>query len=141
MKTIKIIAEGGYQLPFNSSNRIKRHPTSTHKKFGYPYAIDWDMPTGTPILAARSGKVVKTESRFNTYGGEKRRKKGNGIIIEHDNNEVSRYWHIKWRGVKVKKGQKVKTGQIIGYSGQTGFASFPHLHFDVYKKVNVKVSM
>jgi len=127
-----------YSLPFRPNKKIKKHITPTHKKYNYPYAIDWAMPIGTPILAARGGTVTERESRFNVHGGEKFINRGNGLRIKHIDGECSTYWHFKWRGIVVKRGQRVRRGQLIGYSGQTGFATYPHLHFDVYKTVNGK---
>ncbi|GAI44935.1 unnamed protein product, partial [marine sediment metagenome] len=117
---------------------IERRPAPSHKNLDCPNCIDWAMPIGTPILAARDGKVEETESRFNTHGGQEFVNKTNYIVIEHDNNESSVYVHLKYRGLEVKTGQQLKAGQIIGYSGQTGFAGYPHLHFGVYKKVDRK---
>ena len=127
-----------YSLPFRPNKNIRRHSAPTHKKYNYPHAIDWAMPVGTPILAARGGTVVERESRFNRWGGEKEIYHGNGIRILHSDGECSTYWHFRWRGIKVKRGQRVRAGQMIGYSGQTGFALYPHLHFAVYKTVGEK---
>ena len=60
----KIISKGEYQLPFQPNKKIKRRTASVHKKYGNPHAIDWAMPIGTSVLAARDGKVVKTESDY-----------------------------------------------------------------------------
>ena len=57
-----------YSLPFKPGHKIRKHAAPSHKKMGYPYAIDWAMPIGTPILAIGNGIVRKTESRFNSYG-------------------------------------------------------------------------
>ena len=100
-------------------------------------AIDFAIPKGTEILSASDGIVVlaKDESR---YGGNNRRylklKYLNSIIIRHRNNEFSEYSHLKYKGALVKKGQKVKAGEVIGYSGNTGYTTEPHLHFHVCTK-------
>jgi len=131
------ISEGIYQLPFKSNDKVKRTTAPSHTKYRpyYPYAIDWYMPEGTPIYAARGGVIMLREARYNTFGGIKFIEKGNYVEILHENKEVSLYGHFKWRGVTVKKGEYVKKGQLIGYSGQTGFALYPHLHFAVYKDI------
>lgn len=136
MNLENLISEGKYRLPFKPFKDIIQCPAPSHKKFGDIHCIDWGMPIGTPIYAARAGKIRRKESRYNTHGGEECREIGNGVEIYHDNNEVSVYAHLMWRGVVVKKGQKVKAGQLIGYSGQTGFATYPHLHFGVYRLIN-----
>lgn len=130
---------GLYILPFKLNKQIKRRSASVHRKFNSPYAIDWAMPVGMPILAAHGGIVVSCESRFNSCGkSEEWIHKGNHIQILSKDNEYSVYGHLKWRGLKVKKGQKVRQGQIIGYSGKTGFATYPHLHFAVYDWLALK---
>lgn len=98
------------------------------------YALDINMPTGTPVYAARGGKVVMFEEG-NDRGGptEDMMQLANYITILHDDGTFADYSHLKYQGVKVKLGQKVRMGQLIGYSGATGFATGPHLHFDVKK--------
>jgi len=57
----------------------------------------------------------------------------------HANNEISEYAHLKFNGVKVKKGDNVKVGQVIGLSGNTGDSTEPHLHFHVIKLNKTKI--
>jgi murein DD-endopeptidase MepM/ murein hydrolase activator NlpD len=123
-----------YILPFKPSKEIKRATAPAHR-LKYCHAIDWDMPEGTPIYAARSGVVLYRESRHNqSYSSQAHANEGNFLEISNE-NEITQYAHFKWRGIIVKKGQKVKKGQLIGYSGRTGFASYPHLHFAVWQLV------
>ncbi len=58
---------------------------------------------------------------------------GNYVVIRHANGEFSQYSHLRYKGVLVKKGQHVSTGEIIAYSGNTGWSLEPHLHFMVFK--------
>jgi murein DD-endopeptidase MepM/ murein hydrolase activator NlpD len=98
------------------------------------YAIDFILPEGTEIISACDGKVVDVKTDSNEGGLDKKymgNKFLNYITIEHDNKELSQYAHLKQEGSCVKVGQKVKAGQLIGYSGNTGFTSAPHLHFHV----------
>lgn len=97
------------------------------------YAIDWDMPEGTPVCAARGGLVVKVKDdsdrggpsmKFDAYN--------NYVLIRHDDGTLGHYCHLKKGGVRVHPGQIVKTGEVIALSGKTGFASGPHLHFCVF---------
>ncbi len=98
------------------------------------HALDFNMPNGSEIYAARGGTVVmmKEDSR---RGGdsEDMMEFANFITILHDDGTFADYAHLKYNGVEVKVGQKVRPGQLIGYSGATGFASGPHLHFVVKK--------
>jgi len=103
------------------------------------YAIDFSLPEGTPILAAQGGIVINVVDKFNKGGdGQKYFKYLNYITIEHSNKELSQYGHLKQKGSIVKIGQKVKTGDVIGYSGNTGWTTEPHLHFHVCREVNNK---
>jgi len=81
--------------------------------------IDYKAPKGTPVYAAGDGKVIKaTYSKYN----------GNYVFIQHANNIITKYLHFTKRAVK--KGQRVKQGQVIGYVGATGLAQAPHLHYE-----------
>ena len=122
-----------YIIPFKAFS-VLTPPAPFHNKAEFSrYCIDFALPEGTPIIAARAGTVVYTESRFSrSFNHPKYRNKGNVVIIKHTDEEETWYAHLKWRSIKVDIGQKVRQGQIIGYSGSTGFASYPHLHFGVY---------
>lgn len=103
------------------------------------YAIDFGMKVGTKLYAAREGIVVKTKSDSNKRGETREfAKYGNHIIVEHSDSTFSTYYHLKKNGAEVKVGQRVKKGQFIGYSGNTGFSRGPHLHFAVFKAVSAK---
>lgn len=98
------------------------------------YAIDWKMPEGTPVLAARSGVVVGTKDDSDSGGPDRNfEAQANYILIEHRDGTIGNYAHLQRHGVKVAVGQKVETGAVIGLSGNTGFSSGPHLHFSVFK--------
>jgi murein DD-endopeptidase MepM/ murein hydrolase activator NlpD len=93
------------------------------------YAYDFEMAVGTPVVAARSGRVVAVEERHedgNRTPGEE-----NYVFIRHDDATFSRYYHLSREGVLVDEGERVKRGQQIGLSGNTGASAGPHLHFDV----------
>lgn len=99
-------------------------------------ALDFSMPEGTPVCAARGG-VIYSFKDDSSEGGpfSKYDKKANYIIIKHDDGSFGCYWHLQKNGVAVKKGM-VDKGQLIGYSGNTGFVLRPHLHFAVKRKLN-----
>ncbi len=81
--------------------------------------IDYRAPTGTPVRAAGDGRVLKSE--YNRYNG-------NYVFLQHGNNIVTKYLHFSKRAVK--RGQRVKQGQIIGYVGSTGLSQAPHVHYE-----------
>ena len=97
------------------------------------YAIDFQMDIGTKIYAARDGIVIQTKDDSNKHGFAKKfAKYGNHITILHDDGTFATYYHLKKGGVMVHVGQRVFRGEPIGYSGNTGYSSGPHLHFEVF---------
>ena len=98
-------------------------------------SIDFMVPENTEIYAAADGTVVEVRDDSKIGGDDpKYWNDGNYIAIKHG-EELTWYEHLKHRGVLVKVGNEVKEGQLIGYSGNTGFTKEPHLHFHVYKIV------
>ncbi|MDP1707414.1 MAG: peptidoglycan DD-metalloendopeptidase family protein [bacterium] len=90
-------------------------------------AIDIGAPDGTPIQAALSGVVLGTGNTDLIKGCYSF---GKWIMIVHGNGLSTIYSHLS--SIDVSKGQSVSTGQIIGLSGRTGYATGPHIHFGVY---------
>jgi murein DD-endopeptidase MepM/ murein hydrolase activator NlpD len=103
-----------------SSYGRRKHPvlgyTRMHK------GSDFRAPTGTPIMAAGDG-VVEMAARNGSYG--------NYVRIRHNSTYKTAYAHLSRYGNGVKKGRRVKQGQIIGYSGATGRVTGAHLHYEV----------
>ncbi|HEX5774599.1 MAG TPA: peptidoglycan DD-metalloendopeptidase family protein [Candidatus Paceibacterota bacterium] len=98
-------------------------------------AIDIGMPSGTPVLAALSGTVLaigNTDSQPGCYSF------GKWIMLKHANGLSTLYSHLSSIGVST--GQSVSTGQAIGNSGMTGYATGPHLHFGVYASAGVQIT-
>ncbi len=89
--------------------------------------IDIGVPIGTVIMAAEDGTVVATGNQ-DLYCPKAAY--GKFIVVKHDNNLVTLYGHMS-RQI-VQPGQQVKRGDVIGYSGKTGWATGPHLHFTVF---------
>ncbi|MEK7642507.1 MAG: peptidoglycan DD-metalloendopeptidase family protein [Patescibacteria group bacterium] len=95
--------------------------------------IDFRASRGTPVKAALNGTVIGTG---NTDGGGCY-SYGKWVLIEHPNGLTSLYAHLDL--IKVQNGERVETGQTISYSGQTGYATGPHLHFSLYASQGVEV--
>ncbi|MFD6906804.1 M23 family metallopeptidase [Streptomyces sp. NPDC060077] len=91
---------------------------------------DYAVPTGTPVLAAHGGTVVKAGGNGAGDGPAY----GNAVVIKHGDKTYSQYAHLS--SVNVKAGQVVKTGQKIASSGNTGNSSGPHLHFEIRTSPN-----
>ncbi|GAA4826511.1 M23 family metallopeptidase [Streptomyces ziwulingensis] len=91
---------------------------------------DFAVPTGTNVMAAHGGTVVKAGGNGAGDGPAY----GNAIVIKHGNGTYSQYAHLS--RIDVKIGQVVKTGQHIAQSGSTGNSSGPHLHFEIRTTAN-----
>jgi murein DD-endopeptidase MepM/ murein hydrolase activator NlpD len=99
-------------------------------------AIDFAMPPGTTVCAARGGVILSYRSDRDEGGiWPKYKNKANYIIIRHDDGSFGCYWHLQKNGVLVKSG-RVAAGQVIGLSGATGQVIRPHLHFSVKRVLN-----
>ncbi len=124
-----------YQLPYEREKKFRvcqgYNGPSTHRG-EFAYSIDWMMPTGTPVCAAREGTVAAIEDR---YGEGKFNRsfipKTNYVFIQHVDGSVARYCHIVQGGAKVRPGQMVRAGDVIALSGNSGYSAGPHLHLDV----------
>jgi len=106
---------------------LRIHPIYKVKKMHW--GCDFSAPKGSPIYATGDGKIEYTKS---TYGGY-----GKQIQIDHGFGYKSKYAHLQ--KMVVKRGQKVKRGELIGYVGNTGSSTAPHLHYEIIhngKKVN-----
>ena len=98
------------------------------------YAVDFPMPEGTEIYAARAGLVCYVREHYYEGGWRPElRDRDNHVLIAHEDGTISRYLHLRQNGAEVQLGQWVEAGQFIGYSGNVGFSSGPHLHFDVVR--------
>ncbi len=96
--------------------------------------IDFRAPIGTKITAALSGDVVgtgNTDAVPNCYSY------GKWVMIRHNNGISTLYAHLST--VSVTQGMHIETGQVVGYSGATGYVTGPHLHFGVYASNGVKI--
>jgi murein DD-endopeptidase MepM/ murein hydrolase activator NlpD len=126
-----------YTLPFEAGAafRVTQGFNGAYSHCGPDqYAIDFKMSSGTPIHAAREGRVVKVKEDSNSGGGNRKYvNEANYVLIKHSDGTIANYAHLSKNGAKVKVGDYVKAGQLIALSGNTGFSSGPHLHFSVFK--------
>ncbi|MCU7557642.1 peptidoglycan DD-metalloendopeptidase family protein [Macrococcus capreoli] len=109
---------------------------------GHP-GIDLALSEGTPIYSIGNGKVTETIDVFTSGGASPfyMGKDNHITIMSDENNSIyMTYRHLKFNGIKVKKGDKVKAGELIGYSGNTGFTTGAHLHLEVLRDNKYSVS-
>jgi murein DD-endopeptidase MepM/ murein hydrolase activator NlpD len=96
------------------------------------FAIDFGVPIGTEVLAARDGVVIGVNADSNESSRDGvRNARPNYVWVQHRDGTIGFYLHLRHGGVAVAVGQTVKTGQLLGYSGCTGQCNGPHLHFHV----------
>jgi murein DD-endopeptidase MepM/ murein hydrolase activator NlpD len=124
-----------YRLPFavGTNVRVSQGYNGGLSHTGLSaYAIDFSVAIGTPIYAAREGVIVGVEVG-NDLGGPypQFRPYMNYVNIRHTDGTLGNYYHLKLGGSVVKIGDTVKKGQLIAYSGNTGYTTAPHLHFSV----------
>jgi len=113
----------------------------SHSKPDSHYAVDIGMPVGTPIHAAREGIVMDVARWFSGAGTniEYDGPRANYVRMLHDDGSMAVYAHLDYEGVIVLPGQRVRRGQQIGRSGNTGFSTGPHLHFAIQLNRNMKL--
>jgi murein DD-endopeptidase MepM/ murein hydrolase activator NlpD len=120
------LPNGELQQPIPGASMVQGVGWRVHPVYGYRSChtgIDLSASSGTPIQAARGGRVVWTKAELSgPYG--------NNTLIDHGDGLSTFYAHQS--SFNVSPGQRVKTGQVIGYVGATGYATGPHLHFEVH---------
>ena len=121
------------KTPINGARLSSSYGKRKHPILGYTKmhtGTDFAAPKGTPIMASGDGKITKV----GWCGGG-----GNCVKIKHNSTYQTVYAHMSKFGRGIKKGVRVKQGQIIGYVGSTGMSTGPHLHYEVIengKKIN-----
>jgi murein DD-endopeptidase MepM/ murein hydrolase activator NlpD len=101
------------------------------------YAYDLGTNLGTPVYAMRAGRILSVQDRYpDSGGGPENISKFNYVLIEHDGGFRSAYVHLQQgfhSRMQIKAGDLVEKGQLIGYSGNSGWSSAPHLHIEIQK--------
>ncbi len=123
------------KLPFPEGERFEVYQgnggTFSHSGLNR-HAWDFGLPEGTPVLASAAGQVVRVKQDSATGGTTPDDYAcGNTVIIDHGHGLFTQYLHLKISSVTVLEGDIVRAGQTIALSGNTGFSSTPHLHFQV----------
>lgn len=129
-------ADADYRAPLASGSRFQITQgfggEYSHTDIQNRYAVDIMMPVDTPVHAARAGVVLDVENDYDGNGTEPAYAgKANSIRIGHDDGTMAIYAHLALEKARVKSGERVSAGQLIGFSGNTGFTTGPHLHFAV----------
>lgn len=123
-----------YSLPFAKNKKYLVYQ-GYNGNFSHQnsYSIDFSLQTGDEVYAARDGKVVQVVIKNNQNCTTKNcTTYNNKIIILHNDGTFAEYVHLKENGSVVKIGDEISQGQLIGYSGNTGWSKGPHLHFSVF---------
>jgi|SaaInlStandDraft_7_1057024.scaffolds.fasta_scaffold00580_21 murein DD-endopeptidase MepM/ murein hydrolase activator NlpD len=126
-----------YYPPFSSYRKFQISQAFngkfSHTEAQNKYAVDLSMPEGSEVHASRTGVVMSLENDYFKGGTDKQayKSRANSIRILHDDGSMAVYAHLQVDRAQVYAGMRVKAGQLIAYSGNTGFSSGPHLHFAV----------
>jgi murein DD-endopeptidase MepM/ murein hydrolase activator NlpD len=134
-------ASNKFLLPFPDGTNYKvtagnsgHHVRGKNAPFNR-YAWDFAMPEGSPVVAARSGRVVSfyEGSQRNSYEQKNGHLYNNYVVIDHGGGQSTLYAHLKFNSVIPKIGDWVEQNQKIAESGNTGNSEGPHLHYSVQK--------
>jgi murein DD-endopeptidase MepM/ murein hydrolase activator NlpD len=131
--------EGPYRLPFALATSFpvsQAYPDRiTHVDPSSEHAVDFSMPTGTPIYAARGGIVIEVASDFFDSGVDPLvdGPRANVVRVLHADGTMALYAHLSWNSIRVVPGERIARGQYLADSGNTGFSTGPHLHFVVQR--------
>jgi murein DD-endopeptidase MepM/ murein hydrolase activator NlpD len=131
--------EQPYRLPYALSSAVRvsqAYPaTRTHTDPSSEHAVDFVMPVGTDVFAARDGVVIEVASDFFESGTNITvdGPRANVVRVLHDDGTMALYVHLNWNTIRVVPGQRVRRGEYLADSGNTGFSTGPHLHFVVQR--------
>jgi len=128
-----------YRLPYALASAIRVSQTfpdmTTHTDPASQHAVDFVMDVGTDVFAAREGVVIEVASDFFESGTNLAvdGPRANVVRVLHDDGTMALYVHLNWNTIRVVPGQRVRRGEYLADSGNTGFSTGPHLHFVVQR--------
>jgi murein DD-endopeptidase MepM/ murein hydrolase activator NlpD len=132
-----------YALPFPAGTRYTLDQgfggRFSHHDPDSRYALDFGVPEGTPVLAARAGVVLQVEDDFRASGRDAARygDRANYVRVLHDDGSMAVYAHLAPGSLLRRPGDRIVVGQLVGKSGNTGFSTGPHLHFSVQRNAGM----
>jgi murein DD-endopeptidase MepM/ murein hydrolase activator NlpD len=138
---VEHMPDGPYRAPFATATSFlvsQAYPDAvTHTDLSSVHAIDFVMPVGTGVYAARAGTVIQIADEYFSAGLDPNTDlaKANIVRIVHEDGTMALYAHLNWNSIRVRPGQSVARGEYIADSGNTGFSSGPHLHFVVQRNI------
>lgn len=126
----------GYCHPLQGKGFLSQGTRGNTHQGRMKYAYDFGVPIGMPVYAMQGGRVIGLRDKYPDKGGRRgNAEKFNFIWLEHSNGVRSAYIHLQQnfkKKIPIKLNDWVKTGDLIGYSGNSGWSSAPHLHVEVH---------
>lgn len=126
-----------YRLPYADAESypvIQGYGARLSHRGAERYTVDFGMPVGTPVHAARDGVVALAEDSHDLdCWREECGRFANFIVVLHADGTTGEYFHLRRGSVQVRAGQRIERGELLAFSGNTGYTTTPHLHFGVYR--------
>jgi murein DD-endopeptidase MepM/ murein hydrolase activator NlpD len=126
-----------YRLPYGADSSfpvIQSYSAKLSHRGAERFTVDFGMPVGTPVVAAREGTVVLVEDSHTAgCAREDCGRFANFVVVLHSDGTTGEYFHLERGSAAVRVGERVARGQVVARSGNTGFSTAPHLHFGVYR--------
>jgi murein DD-endopeptidase MepM/ murein hydrolase activator NlpD len=127
-----------YRLPYGEAVSypvLQGYGTRFSHRGAEHFTVDFRMPVGTPVHAAREGVVLRREdSHTEACALEECSALANYIVVLHEDGTTGEYYHLDRGSIAVRAGERVGRGQLLARSGNTGYSTVPHLHFGVYRR-------
>lgn len=126
-----------YRLPYGADVSfpiVQGYAAKLSHRGAERFTLDFGMPIGTPVHAARDGVVALVEDSHDAgCASEECGRFANYVVVLHSDGTTGEYFHLERGSVQVRVGERVERGQWLACSGNTGFSTAPHLHFGVYR--------